>query len=151
MHTVRRASQLQTLQKALPGNHTSRTGAACRSYSHETNCSTKALTSRAWFKKRKSMILSRTLQNVSGSVRYLPRLGLRIICTSQASASSEKVYELRTYCIQPASYVEFLKLSCENLHMRTAHSKLIGFWTSELGGLNEVLHLWEYGRDTLLN
>ena len=95
-------------------------------------------------------VLSRALQSVS--VRCIPRLGLRSISTSQTpAASSENIYELRTYAIQPARYGEFLKLSSEQLHMRTAHSKLVGYWTTELGGLNEVVHLWEYGRDTFLN
>lgn len=97
-------------------------------------------------------ILSRALRSVS--VRCLPRLGSRTFSTSQvpaATTSSEKIYELRTYALQPARYGEFLKLSNEQLHMRTAKSKLIGYWTTELGGLNEVVHLWEYGRDILLN
>lgn len=56
-----------------------------------------------------------------------------------------KLYELRTYTLKPARYAEFLKMSNEHMHLRTAHSKLIGYWTSELGGLNEVVHIWEYG------
>ncbi|XP_023230946.1 protein NipSnap homolog 3B-like [Centruroides sculpturatus] len=32
----------------------------------------------------------------------------------------------------------------ELMHLRTSHSKLAGFWTSELGGMNEVVHIWEY-------
>ena len=41
---------------------------------------------------------------------------------------------------------EFLQLTTEEFHLRTAHSKLLGYWTTELGGLNEVVHLWEYGQ-----
>ena len=40
---------------------------------------------------------------------------------------------------------EFLALSKEKFHLRTNHSILLGYWTSELGGLNQVVHLWEYG------
>lgn len=40
---------------------------------------------------------------------------------------------------------EYLDLTAKEFHLRTAHSKLVGFWTSEIGGLNEVVHLWEYG------
>ncbi len=29
--------------------------------------------------------------------------------------------------------------------LRTAHSKLIGYWNTDLGGVNEVVHIWEYG------
>jgi len=65
--------------------------------------------------------------------------------TSSYTEEKNKFYELRTYSIQPARYGEFLKLTAEKIHMRTAYSKMIGYWTSELGGMNEVTHLWEYG------
>merc|ERR1712192_84110 len=38
----------------------------------------------------------------------------------------------------------FMALSKEKFHLRTEHSKLLGYWTVELGGLNQVTHLWEY-------
>jgi hypothetical protein len=40
---------------------------------------------------------------------------------------------------------EFLALSNEKMHLRTNYSSLIGYWTTELGGINQVVHLWEYG------
>lgn len=55
-----------------------------------------------------------------------------------------KVYELRTYNIWPQCFKAFLNLTSEEFHLRTAQSKLVGYWTSELGGLNEVVHIWEY-------
>ena len=63
-----------------------------------------------------------------------------------ASAGAEKfpIYEMRTYNIVPAHYPAFLKLTAEKIHMRTSHSPLLGYWTSELGGLNEVIHIWGY-------
>ena len=63
--------------------------------------------------------------------------------------SSERqttIYELRTYLIQPSKFVSFLGLTQEHLHLRTNHSRLIGYWTTEFGGINEVVHLWEYGQ-----
>lgn len=39
---------------------------------------------------------------------------------------------------------EFLKATTEEFHLRTTHSKLLGYWTAEIGGLNEVVHIWEY-------
>lgn len=33
----------------------------------------------------------------------------------------------------------------EGYVLRTAHSKLIGYWNTDLGGVNEVVHIWEYG------
>lgn len=63
----------------------------------------------------------------------------------------EKVYELRTYSIKPQHVKDFLTLTSEEFHLRTSQSKLIGYWTSELGGLNEVVHLWEYGKSLHLH
>jgi len=62
-----------------------------------------------------------------------------------ASRKSEKVYELRTYSLVPQRVGEFLQLSKEKFHLRTNHSVMLGYWTTELGGLNQVVHLWEYG------
>merc|ERR1712130_478116 len=39
-----------------------------------------------------------------------------------------------------------MALSKEKFHLRTEHSKLLGYWTVELGGLNQVTHLWEKQR-----
>lgn len=41
---------------------------------------------------------------------------------------------------------EFLEEVKKNIHLRTAHSELIGFWTVEFGGrMNKVFHIWKYG------
>ena len=40
---------------------------------------------------------------------------------------------------------EYLSLTAEHFHLRTQHSPLVGFWTAELGGLNQAVHIWEYG------
>ena len=61
------------------------------------------------------------------------------------AVTPSKVYELRTYAIWPHHVKNFLNLTSEEFHLRTSQSKLIGYWTSELGGLNEVVHIWEYG------
>ncbi|XP_030595484.1 protein NipSnap homolog 3A [Archocentrus centrarchus] len=53
-------------------------------------------------------------------------------------------YEFRTYCIRPEQNAAFLKLTAEKIHLRTAHSELIGYWSIEYGGLNKVFHIWKY-------
>ncbi|XP_051513622.1 protein NipSnap homolog 3A-like [Myxocyprinus asiaticus] len=53
-------------------------------------------------------------------------------------------YEFRTYSVQPHLNTAFLKLTNEKIHLRTAHSELIGYWTVEYGGLNQVFHIWKY-------
>lgn len=55
-----------------------------------------------------------------------------------------KIYELRTYTFHPKNTKECLKITEESFHLRTNHSKLIGYWITELGGANEVVHVWEY-------
>ena len=61
------------------------------------------------------------------------------------SMQSEPVYELRTYSIRPKDFKDFIQLSAECMHLRTGHSKLIGYWISEIGGISDVVHIWEYG------
>ncbi|XP_064384709.1 protein NipSnap homolog 3A-like [Halichondria panicea] len=58
--------------------------------------------------------------------------------------SNGKLYELRTYAIKPDKFGEFTKIMQEGYMLRTAHSKLIGYWSTDLGGVNEVVHIWEY-------
>ncbi|KAJ8247644.1 hypothetical protein GJAV_G00248630 [Gymnothorax javanicus] len=53
-------------------------------------------------------------------------------------------YEFRTYCIKPEQNTAFLKLTNEKIHLRTAHSELLGYWSVEYGGLNQVFHIWKY-------
>jgi len=60
------------------------------------------------------------------------------------SSGGSPVYELRTYSLVPSKVGAFMALSKEKFHLRTEHSKLLGYWTVELGGLNQVTHLWEY-------
>ncbi|XP_023335175.1 protein NipSnap homolog 3A [Eurytemora carolleeae] len=64
---------------------------------------------------------------------------------SSTGKLQEKIYELRTYNLIPQKVGEFLALSKDKFHLRTSHSVLLGYWTTELGGLNQVVHLWEYG------
>jgi hypothetical protein len=48
-------------------------------------------------------------------------------------------------CLVYRQVGEFLALSKEKFHLRTSHSLLLGYWTAELGALNQVVHLWQYG------
>eukprot|EP01104_Vermistella_antarctica_P021164 TRINITY_DN9380_c0_g1_i1.p1 TRINITY_DN9380_c0_g1~~TRINITY_DN9380_c0_g1_i1.p1 ORF type:complete len:294 (-),score=44.61 TRINITY_DN9380_c0_g1_i1:160-1011(-) len=64
--------------------------------------------------------------------------------TTPITPAMNKIYELRTYNIVPAAFPDFLALTKEKFHMRTAVSKLNGYWTTEIGGQNQVVHIWEY-------
>jgi hypothetical protein len=56
------------------------------------------------------------------------------------------IHELRTYTLVPGKQAEYLKLSGEV--GRTVRGdtcgKLEGFWYSEFGTVNQVVHLWTY-------
>jgi hypothetical protein len=55
------------------------------------------------------------------------------------------IHELRTYTIHPAKFKDFGALTAKvGIKLRTKHSKVVGYWTSEIGELNQVVHLWEY-------
>lgn len=54
------------------------------------------------------------------------------------------IYEFRTYDLKPRSLPEFEKRIAEKLPGRLAYSKLGGFWYTEVGPLNQVIHIWPY-------
>ncbi|OLC17890.1 MAG: NIPSNAP family protein [Candidatus Rokubacteria bacterium 13_1_40CM_69_27] len=56
------------------------------------------------------------------------------------------IYELRTYTLVPGKQGEYLKLSGE-VGRKTRgdkYGKLEGYWSTEFGTLNQVVHLWSY-------
>lgn len=55
------------------------------------------------------------------------------------------IYEMRTYTLHPGKVPEFEALiECEALPHLTKHAKLVGWWSTEIGPLNEIVHLWAY-------
>ena len=56
------------------------------------------------------------------------------------------IHELRVYTLWPGKVPEFLKLAEERaMKIRgDDYGKLLGYWFSEFGPLNQVFHLWEY-------
>ncbi|XP_064357936.1 protein NipSnap homolog 3A isoform X2 [Dromaius novaehollandiae] len=54
-------------------------------------------------------------------------------------------YEIRTYDVKPSKMKEFVEVINQHIHLRTAHSELVGFWTVELGAMNKAIHIWKYG------
>jgi len=54
------------------------------------------------------------------------------------------IYEFRTYNLLPRTQPEFLKRFGEKLPERQKMSRLAAFWTTEIGPLNQVIHVWEY-------
>jgi hypothetical protein len=54
------------------------------------------------------------------------------------------IFEIRTYDLKPRSIPEFEKRFGEKLPNRLPYSKLWGFFHTEIGPLNQVLHIWPY-------
>jgi len=54
------------------------------------------------------------------------------------------IVEMRTYTLQPGTLAEVEKRFGGALTAREKHSKLAAFWHSEVGPLNQIIHVWAY-------
>ena len=54
------------------------------------------------------------------------------------------LYEFRTYQIKPTTLPEVLKRFEEGYQNRKKHSELAAFWYTEIGPLNQIVHVWPY-------
>jgi len=54
------------------------------------------------------------------------------------------IVELRTYQLKPRSVPEVEKRFGEALPARVKLSPLAGFWHTEVGALNQIMHMWPY-------
>jgi len=54
------------------------------------------------------------------------------------------IYEIRTYTLKPGSVNEFENRFEASLAKRLEYSELAAFWHTEIGPLNQVIHVWPY-------
>ena len=54
------------------------------------------------------------------------------------------IYEIRTYTLKPGSIPEFEKRFEASLASRLRYSELAAFWHTDIGSLNQVIHVWPY-------
>lgn len=54
------------------------------------------------------------------------------------------IYEVRTYRLKPGSVPEVEKRFAEALPHREKYSKLGALWHTEIGPLNQIVHVWPY-------
>ena len=54
------------------------------------------------------------------------------------------IYEVRTYVLTPESVPEFEENFAKSLPHREKYSPLAAFWHTEVGQLNQVIHVWPY-------
>uniref|UniRef100_A0A8C6GF12 NIPSNAP domain-containing protein n=1 Tax=Mus spicilegus TaxID=10103 RepID=A0A8C6GF12_MUSSI len=83
-----------------------------------------------------------------GSLRRLSQALVHQVCSSFTTGHRQQegtLYEFCTYYLKPANVEEFLYNFKKNVHLRTAHSELVGYWTVGFGGrINTVFHIWKY-------
>ena len=54
-------------------------------------------------------------------------------------------YEMRTYTLKIGKTQEYLKLFEEvGLPIISKYAKLVGYWYTDIGELNQIVHIWEY-------
>jgi hypothetical protein len=63
------------------------------------------------------------------------------------SEETPMIYEFRTYTLRPRTLPEFIRRWEERLPKRLELSPLAAFWYTEIGPLNQVIHVWSY-KDT---
>jgi hypothetical protein len=54
------------------------------------------------------------------------------------------IYEFRTYTLNPRTLPEVIKRFGDALERRLAYSQLAAFWYTEIGPLNQIVHVWPY-------
>src|SRR5436309_14980681 len=54
------------------------------------------------------------------------------------------IYEIRTYQLKAGSLAEVEKRFGEGYEYRKKYSPLTAFWHTEVGPLNEIIHVWGY-------
>jgi hypothetical protein len=56
------------------------------------------------------------------------------------------IYELRTYTVKPGTLGDMIKAASTVSRdiRRDDYGKLEGYWSTEIGPLNQVLHMWSY-------
>jgi NIPSNAP protein len=54
------------------------------------------------------------------------------------------IYEIRTYNLKPGCVGEYERRFADALEVRSQYSALYGFWHTDIGPLNQVVHIWAY-------
>ena len=54
------------------------------------------------------------------------------------------LYEVRTYNVLPGKIIEFEKNDAKIMSTREKYSKLGAWWHTEIGPLNQMVHVWPY-------
>src|SRR5262249_48584951 len=65
---------------------------------------------------------------------------------STSSGEAAMIHELRRYQIKPGKLADYVEKSGSigRVVRGDRYGKLLGYWSTELGPLNQVVHLWEF-------
>lgn len=87
----------------------------------------------------------RTARRCAGARRVARHRCAERHCSAGAGgAPVRKIYELVTQDVHPAQFKSFLEQTSNFIHIRASHSHLLSYCTTEIGGQNQVVSLWEY-------
>jgi hypothetical protein len=59
-------------------------------------------------------------------------------------SSFAMIYEIRTYTLKPGSVAEYEKRFADAIEVRSQYSPMYGMWHTEIGPLNQMVHIWAY-------
>ena len=54
------------------------------------------------------------------------------------------IYEIRVYTLKPGCVGEYERRFAESVEVRTKYSPMYGMWHTEIGPLNQIVHIWAY-------
>ena len=54
------------------------------------------------------------------------------------------IYEIRTYTVKPGNVPEYEKRFADAIDVRMQYSPMYGMWHTEIGPLNQIVHIWSY-------
>ena len=54
------------------------------------------------------------------------------------------IYEVRTYTVKPTTLPEVVRIFGDAYEHRKKYSELAAFFTTEIGPLNQIIHIWPY-------
>src|SRR5215831_13382102 len=69
---------------------------------------------------------------------------MRYPLVNPTGGGSLMIYEIRTYTLKPGSVAEVEKRFGEAYEYRKKYSPLAAFWHTEIGPLNQIIHMWPY-------
>src|SRR6185503_15340438 len=79
-----------------------------------------------------------------GRDREVARAQARVPGAHSDERSRTMIYEIRTYTLNPGSVAEAEKRFGEAYEYRKKYSELTGFFHTEIGPLNQIVHIWGY-------